>query len=423
MHGAGAKGQTLNAAEVETVVRSALAEWNLSGRKVLLVVPDLTRTCPLGLLFRLIHEAIGESARQLDVMIALGTHQPLSTEQILQRMEIAPGDLRSRYANVRFINHAWDDPSQLTEVGRLTRQEVAELTGGMFEMEIGVACNRLVRDYDALIVVGPVFPHEVIGFSGGNKYFFPGISGPEILHFFHWLGAVITNPRIIGCKWTPVRKLVDRAAAMIPAERRAFCMVVGGAGLAGLYAGTPEEAWSAAADLSNELHVIHTGRAYHTVLSCAPPMYDELWVGAKCMYKLEPAVADGGKVIIYAPHIREISATHGRLIREIGYHTRDYFVKQWDRFKRYPWGILAHSTHVKGIGSFDHGIERPRVNVVLATGISEEECLAVNLGYMDPRTVRKADFMNREDQGVLCVPKAGEMLYRWKDAPPELGGE
>ena len=59
--------------------------------------------------------------------------------------------------------------------------------------------------YDELIIVGPVFPHEVIGFSGGNKYIFPGISGPEILHFFHWLGAVITNPRIIGNKWTPVR--------------------------------------------------------------------------------------------------------------------------------------------------------------------------------------------------------------------------
>ena len=75
--------------------------------------------------------------------------------------------------------------------------------------------NRRLFDYDQVIIVGPVFPHEVVGFSGGNKYLFPGVSGPEVLNFFHWLGAVVTNPMIIGNKWTPVRKVVDRAAAMV----------------------------------------------------------------------------------------------------------------------------------------------------------------------------------------------------------------
>ncbi len=408
--------------EIENTVRRAAADWGLAGRRVLLVVPDQTRTCPLGLVFRLFHEAAGEAARQFDVMIALGTHPPLTGEQINRRLEITDEDRRTRYARVRFFNHAWDDPAQLTEVGRLTRDEVAELTGGLFALDIAVTCNRIVRDYDVVVIVGPVFPHEVVGFSGGNKYLFPGISGPEILNFFHWLGAVITNPRIIGNKWTPVRRVVDRAAALLPVERRALCMVVDGPGLAGLFAGAPEDAWSRAADLSARRHIIRTERTYHTVLSCAPPMYDELWVGGKCMYKLEPTLAEGADLIIYAPHIRQVSLIHGAIIRQIGYHTRDYFLKQWDRFKGYPWGILAHSTHVKGIGTYENGVERPRANVILATGIPEAECRAINLGYRDPAGIRIGDFAGREAEGILHVPKAGEMLYRWKDAPPELGG-
>jgi nickel-dependent lactate racemase len=263
----------------------------------------------------------------------------------------------------------------------------------------------------------------VVGFSGGNKYLFPGIAGPEIIDFFHWLGAVITNPVIIGNQWTPVRRVVDHAAALLPVERRALCMVVEHGGLAGLFAGTPEDAWSRAVELSRQLHVHYVERPFRTVLSCAPAMYDDLWTGGKCMYKVEPAVADGGTVIIYAPHITEISVTHGDILRRVGYHTRDFFVAQWDRYRRYPWGVLAHSTHVKGIGRYEHGVEQARVEVVLATGIPREQCEAVNLGYRDWRTIRHEEFEGREAEGVVCIPKAGETLYRWRHAPPELGGE
>jgi hypothetical protein len=133
------------------------------------------------------------------------------------------------------------------------------------------------------------------------------------------------------------------------------------------------------------------------------------------MYKLEPVVADGGTLIIYAPHIDEVSYSHGKVLDEIGYHTRDYFVKQWDRFRTYPWGVVAHSTHVKGIGAYDNGLERPRVNVVLATRVPEERCRRINLGYMDPATINPQDYAGREGEGVLLVPKAGEILYRLKD--------
>ncbi len=107
-------------------------------------------------------------------------------------------------------------------------------------------------------------------------------------------------------------------------------------------------------------------------------------MGGKCTYKLEPVVADGGELIIYAPHITRISATHGVLIERIGYHVRDYFLAQMGRFTDVPGGVLAHSTHVKGLGTYVNGREQPRANVVLATGIPEATCRKINLGYRDP---------------------------------------
>jgi nickel-dependent lactate racemase len=151
---------------------------------------------------------------------------------------------------------------------------------------------------------------------------------------------------------------------------------------------------------------------FRRVLSIMPEMYDDLWTAAKGMYKLEPAIADGGEVVIYAPHIDEISYTHGQVIDEIGYHVCDYFVKQWERFKDYPRGVLAHSTHLRGIGTYENGIERPRIQVTLATGISRQRCARVNLGYLDPTTIDVQDWEGREDEGILVVPKAGEMLYK-----------
>jgi nickel-dependent lactate racemase len=385
---------------------------------VLLIVPDSTRTAPVGLLFRVLHDLIGTEARSFDVLIALGTHPPMSDEAINRRLDLTAEERSGKYRRVRVLNHAWNDPAALAHLGTIPAGEIGALSGGRFEMDVDVTINRAVLDYDQLVIVGPVFPHEVVGFSGGNKYLFPGVGGAALLNFFHWLGAVITNPKIIGNKETPVRRVVDRAAALVPVPKLAFCMVVHEGNLAGLFTGTPEAAWSQAADLSAQLHVVTKDRPFHTVLSCAPPMYDEIWVGGKCMYKLEPVVADGGELIIHAPHIHEISRTHGALIRRIGYHTRDYFLAQWERFRGEPWGILAHSTHVRGIGTYVNGVERPRIRVTLATQIPEEDCRAVNLGYRDPGSINVAAYQDREEEGILYVPRAGEMLYRLKD-PPE----
>jgi nickel-dependent lactate racemase len=268
-----------------------------------------------------------------------------------------------------------------------------------------VTLNKVILDYDHIIICGPVFPHEVVGFSGGNKYFFPGIAGPEIINFTHWLGAVITNYQVIGAGYTPVRAVIDRAASLVPKPASCFALVVTHEGLSGLYFGTPEEAWNAASVLSAQVHIQYVEKPFRRVLSILPDLYDDLWTGAKGMYKLEPAIEDGGEVVIYSPHITEVSYTHGKLIDEVGYHCRDYFMKQWNRFQHYPGGVLAHSTHVKGLGTYDAatGVETPRIQVTLATRI---------LGYLDPKAIDLDEWRGQESEGIAVIPRAGEKLFR-----------
>ncbi len=404
---------TLTAEQVRSAIVERVPRGDFECRKVLLIVPDATRTAPLPLLFSALYDHLAPVVDRLDVLVALGTHPAMSDAAICQLLGISPADRAGRLANLGLFNHEWDNPAALWELGRLDERATAEITGGLLSLEVPVEINRRVRDYDVVFVLGPVFPHEVVGFSGGNKYFFPGIAGPRLLNFFHWLGALITNVGIIGVKDTPVRQVVDRAARMIPKEKRCLTFVVNPrAEIFDLFYGSPESAWARAADLSGQVHIARKPKPFQTVLSCSPPMYDELWTAGKCMYKLEPVVADGGELIIYAPHLSEISVTHGAHIEKIGYHCRDYFTKQWDKFKHLPWGVLAHSTHVRGGGTYLDGVERCRVQVTLASQIPPEVCARINLGYRDPASIDVESYADREDEGILLVRKAGETLYR-----------
>ena len=417
MTGKGSPKVPLTHAEVREICAEFVEREGLAGKRVLAIIPDQTRSGPIDMMFRVLYELLHPRAGKLDFLIALGTHPPMTEEAIDIRLGLAQGERAAKFSGTRIFNHHWNDPSRLAEIGTISEEKVEEISHGLMREPVRVTINRLVFDYDVLLIIGPTFPHEVVGFSGGNKYLFPGISGPEIIDMFHWLGALITNPVIIGRKYTPVRVVVDTAAAMLPVRRLCMSLVVHGPGLAGLFCGTPEEAWSSAADLSDAVHIVYKDRPYASVLSCAPAMYDELWVGGKATYKLEPVVADGGELIIYAPHIKEISVTHGKLIERVGYHVRDYFLRQMDRFAEVPRGVLAHSTHVKGIGTYDKGQERPRINVILATGIPEETCRRINLGYRDPARIDEEKWKARETEGILHVPKAGEILYRLRDDP------
>lgn len=413
------KGGTspLSREESFAVFEEALAHEDLMGKSVLFIIPDSTRSFPSNLVFTSIHRLLSGKARRLDFLIALGTHRPMSQEAICGMLGLSADEMKGVYADSRVINHSWDDPSSLRTLGVIGKERISELTGGRFSMEVPVAVNKLLFDYDRILIVGPVFPHEVVGFSGGHKYIFPGVGAAEFINFFHWFAAVITNPKIIGYKDSPVRALIEEAASMLPFKTGAFCLSVLGRELMGIaYSDSTYRAWEAACELSKKLHIVYCDAPYRSVLACAPRMYDDLWTGGKCAYKTESAIADGGELVIYAPHITEVSYTHGKVLDAIGYHTRDYFLAHWEEYKDYPWGVIAHSTHVKGIGSYEGGVEKPRISVKLATGIPRERCERINLEFVDYRSISKAEWQGVPDR--LYLDHAGEMLYRLKD-PPE----
>jgi nickel-dependent lactate racemase len=417
MIGKGSITATLNESDVQQLVATGLDALPIDGKRVLVVIPDGTRTAPIALMFRLLCAQLGGRAARLDYLIALGTHPPMAPDAIDRLVGVPAAERRARYPNVEIYNHHWDQPDALQTIGTISRREMEQLTGGLVDIETPVRLNSHVTEYDQIILCGPVFPHEVAGFSGGAKYFVPGVGGAEILNATHWLGALSTSMYTIGVKETAVRQVIHRAAEFVRTPVLCLSLVLQGDALHGVYIGTYVEAWNAAADLSAQLNIISVPRPFKRVLSMPSKMYDDMWTAAKAMYKTEPAIADGGEVIIYAPQINEVSYTHGKLIDQVGYHVLAYFVKQPERFKDVPGAIKAHSTHVKGAGTYDANtrVEAPRIQVTLATGIPEERCRRINLGYADYRTINPKEWQGREAEGILVVPHAGEMLYRCEE--------
>jgi len=386
-------------------------------QRVLVLIPDHTRSLPLPFLFRSLVGILYDT-RQLDFMVALGTHPPLSDESINKLVGITAEERKTTFKHVGLLNHKWNTPSELTSLGIITQDEIKQIAGmdwhSSLPNEVNIRINKAALEYDHIIILGPTFPHEVVGFSGGAKYLFPGISGADMINATHWLGALAGVVGTIGIKDTPVRKMIHAAAKRLKTPLTLIALVVVGHELSGLFIGNHLRAWSEAADLSAQRHIRWCEKPFQRVLSCAPPMYDELWTGAKAMYKLEPAVALGGEVIIYAPHLDVVSHVHGKYIYEIGYHILPYFLNDWERFKNIPLGVLAHSTHLRGSGVMENGIEKPNVKVTLASKISAEDCARLNLGYFDPLKINIEEWKNRGDEGVLYVPKAGEILFRMK---------
>ncbi len=411
--GAGSFEKPLTPAEIRAICTESIGRLSLDGKRVLVLIPDHTRHAPIDLFFHILYDLLGSRVSALDYLVATGTHQAMEMERIYRHVGIDAQKHQQTFPKVRFFNHVHDGPNDLTMLGLIPSEEIRRLTGGLFSQDIAVTINRRVLEYDQVVIVSPVVPHEAIGFSGGNKYFFPGIGGIDIIQTFHWLAAIITNPLINGVKDTPTREVINRAASMLHVPTLCFAFAVDDHDrLACLYAGDPKEAWSGAADYSARMHITYWEKPVARILAVTPPIYEELWVGGKAMYKLEPVVAEGGELIIYGPQIREVSFVHGEQIRRVGYHVRDYFVKQWDRFCNEPKLILAHSTNVRGIGEFDESGEKPRIAVTLATGIPEDVCRGINLGYQDPRSIDVDAWRRQQNDDMRVVENAGQVLYR-----------
>jgi len=413
--GQGSLERRLTPKEVTLIVEEMVTKLPLDNKRVLVLLPDHTRHAPIDLFFHALSDALQKRVSVLDYLIATGTHAPMDLERIYRFAGLTASEHAQKYPRVRFFNHEHRKRDQLVSLGTLAGEEVSKLTDGLFDHDIPITINRMATEYDHILIVSPVVPHECMGFAGGNKYFFPGIAGLDVVEAFHWLAAVITNPVINGIKDTPTRRVINRVVEFLQTPRTCFAFAVDDHHeLACLFAGPPETAWSKAADYSAKLHIKYLDKPVKRVLGLTPPIYEEVWVAGKAMYKLEPIVADGGELVIHGPHVKAVSFVHGEEIERIGYHTRDYFTKQWERFAHEPKLILAHSTNVKGIGSFENGVEYPRITVTLATSISREICERINLNYRDISSIDIARW--KDDPDTLVVEEAGQILYRLKSA-------
>src|SRR4029079_14990348 len=211
---------------VSAFIAEQLAAHPFDGRSVCVLVPDHTRTCPLPLLMRAVHRALHGRGTRLTVLVALGTHAPMTEEALARAVGYAPGRLADAYPGTTVVNHEWWKPETFVDLGTVPAARIAELSEGRMSLDVPVLLNRAVVEHDVALVVGPVLPHEVVGISGGNKYFFPGVAGQKIIDVSHWVGALITSAEIIGTTdITPVRALINEGASLVPAEKLALCVV------------------------------------------------------------------------------------------------------------------------------------------------------------------------------------------------------
>jgi lactate racemase len=384
------------------------------GERVLAIIPDKTRDDNTHQLFPIANEFLNKrGVASFDALVAQGTHPPMSQSQKLSKIGLAN-------FSGQLFDHRWDEADELIKLGDLSPETVRDLTGGLIDQAVPVSINKLLAPgiYDTVLVFGATVPHEVAGFAGGAKYFFPGVAGPELTHTTHWLGALAGIENIIARVDTPTRRLIEAAADLVPARIISLNTVVsreldGELVTYALFAGEIREAFRRAAEVSRQVHIRYTGRKYKKVIALLDPHYDELWVGGKASYKLGAIIEEGGELIIYAPQLTKISETHGALIEKYGYAplevVRDMLGVSQEL--RENLCIAAHLAHVAYAGRLDeHGKVIPRYQITMASGLDEETCRRVNLGYLDHRSLDYEAL--RSDPDTLIVENAGRDLYQ-----------
>ena len=397
---------------------SAIVEQSLEpvqpGERLLAIIPDKTRDDNTDILFPIAADFLERrGVESLDVLVAQGTHPPMSDSQ--KRFKIGAENFSGH-----LFDHKWDRADELVSLGELSADQVTHLTDGLINQSVPVSLNKLLApgSYDTVLVFGATVPHEVAGFAGGAKYFFPGVAGPELTHMTHWLGALAGIENIIGQIETPTRRLIEAAADLVSARVISLNTVVSRASdgnliTHALFAGEIREAFRRAAEVSRQVHIRYTGRKYKRVVALLDPHYDELWVGGKASYKLGAIIENGGELIIFAPHLTKLSETHGALIEKYGYapleSVRDMLGVSQEL--RENLCIAAHLAHVSYAGRKDEwGNIIPRYQITMASGLDEELCRRVNLGYLDYRTFNPD--RERTNPDTLVVENAGRDLYR-----------
>src|SRR5215218_801855 len=268
--GTGSASASLTPADMRPIVEEALSTVG-AGSRVLAVVSDRTRDDNTPELFPLVSQTLAHArAATLDVLIAQGTHVAMNDADKRAKIGAGLGDLPLLGT---IFDHHWDRDSELTTLGTISADVIAQETGGLLRESVSIRLNAHLApgQYDVILVLGATVPHEVAGFAGGAKYFFPGVAGPELTHLTHWLGALATIEQVIGRVETPTRRLIEAAAAFVPTRVIALTTVAtrdqSGLKTRALFAGDLRGTVRRAAEVSQQVHVRYTGRRYKRVVA------------------------------------------------------------------------------------------------------------------------------------------------------------
>lgn len=416
--GTGAPDADLTVSDFRRILGEALSNIAPEAR-VLAIISDKTRDDNTPALFPIAAEILAEKGiSKLDALVAQGTHSPMTPADKLSKIGAQNLSEIPNLGNI--FDHDWSDPEKLTVIGELSAEKVREVTKDLFKEPIKLSINRLLAAgiYDTVLIFGATVPHEVAGFAGGAKYFFPGVAGAELTHATHWLAALATIENIIGRVETPTRHLIEAAADFVAAPVISITSAVSRTAenrlqTHALFAGDFRLALRRAAEVSRQIHIKYTGRKYRRVVALLDEHYEELWLGGKASYRLGAIIEEGGELVIYAPLLRCISETHGEMIEKFGGYAPLEKVKELVAQSgelQQNLCVAAHLAHVAYAGrTNEHGEIQTRFKITLASRVDEESCRRVNLAFMDYQTFQISDYEN--DSDTLIVERAGRDLY------------
>ena len=341
-------------------IRAALMQ-SLEGRdikKALILPPDYTRFhSNAGFITNVYYHALKDMGAQVDIMPALGSHDPMTREQAAKMLGDVPFE--------SLIVHDWRN--DVVKIGEVPGDYIASITDGLWTEPISVEVNRRVMDpsYDIIISPGQVVPHEVIGMSNEAKNLFVGVGGADMINKSHMVGAVYGMERMMGKDFTPVRKIFDYGLSHFLSERPIiFVLTVttapgGNIITHGLFIGDKRTALENAVALAQQRNIDFVERGIKKcVVYLDPEEFHTTWVGNKAVYRTRMAIADGGELIVLAPGITKFGEDmqNDAIIRKYGYCGRlkvlELFNDKSNVDLQENMGVAAHLIHGSSDGRF-----------------------------------------------------------------------
>ncbi|MBO5951722.1 MAG: DUF2088 domain-containing protein [Bacteroidaceae bacterium] len=418
----GSKTDIITPQEVKEILNKVFDGMGVKNR-VLALPPDHTRLNSFaGPITEMIYGYFGD--KLTDIMPALGTHAPMTDEQLDMMFGSIPHSL--------FRVHDWRN--DVVTIGEVPKEYVEEISEGKLSFSWPAQVNKLLLDksFDLILSIGQVVPHEVIGMANYNKNIFVGTGGTEGINKSHYLGAIYGMERIMGRAKTPVRSILEYAsthfAQELPIVYIQTVLSKGDDGemkLRGLFIGDDFECFQKAAELSLETNFIMVDKPIKKcIVYLDPKEFASTWLGNKSVYRTRMALADGAELIVLAPALKEFGEdkTIDSLIRKYGYANTPAILKAVEENAdiQENLGAAAHLIHGSSEGRFS-------ITYCPGDHISKEEIESVNYGYapyaemMEKYNVNQLkdgwNTVNGEEIFYISNPALGLWAYpdRFKD--------